>query len=97
MTIWRWVTATVPAVLTLRRSPLQKEEAAQDRKRQNELEKTEKRISELEAKIKDIETEMCKPDVSCNVGRLSELSKEQTACRTELDGLYEKWEKLSEA
>ncbi len=73
----------------------QKEKAAQERKRQNELEKTEKRIAELEDKIKSINEEMCRPDVSCNVGRLAELSREQEKYKTELEGLYERWEELA--
>jgi ATP-binding cassette subfamily F protein 3 len=72
-----------------------KEEQALQRKRQNELKKTEERIEILETRDKEIDATLVLPDVCTNVGRCAELSREQQAIQEELETLYEKWEELS--
>ena len=74
----------------------QKEAQAQERKRQNELKKVEQRIAELEARDKEIDTEMENPEVFTNVAKCQELSKEKHAVLEELEMLYEQWAELAE-
>ena len=74
----------------------QKEQQAQLRKKQNELKKVESRIEELENRDKEIDGELEKKEVFTNVAEVTKLSKEKDAIQTELEGLYEKWEELSE-
>ena len=74
----------------------QKEAQAQERKRQNELKKVEQRIAELEARDKEIDTEMENPEVFTNVAKCQELSKEKHAVLEELETLYEQWAELAE-
>ena len=74
----------------------QKEAQAQERKRQNDLKKVEARIAELEARDKEIDSEMEDPEVFTSVFKCQELSKEKDSILTELDKLYEQWEALAE-
>lgn len=74
----------------------QKEAQAAERKRQNELKKTETRIAELEARDKEIDLEMENPEVFTNVAKCQALSKEKSELLEELEALYEQWEALAE-
>jgi ATP-binding cassette subfamily F protein 3 len=74
----------------------QKEAQAQERKRQNDLKKVESKISELEARDKEIDLEMEQPDVFTNVAKCQALSIEKNQILEELDALYEQWELLAE-
>lgn len=74
----------------------QKEAQAQQRKRQNDLKKVEQRIADLEARDKEIDTEMEDPEVFTNVSKCQELSREKHEVLTELEKLYEEWEALAE-
>lgn len=74
----------------------QKEAQAKERKRQNDLKKTEERISELEAKIEEIDELMTHEDVYTNSMKCRKLSEEKDLLETELNELYEKWEELAE-
>ena len=74
----------------------QKEEQARIRKKQKDLEKTEARISELEDRTAEIDSMMMDPDVYSNSVKCQELAHEKTACETELEELYEKWEELAQ-
>lgn len=74
----------------------QKEAQAKERKRQNDLKKTEERISELETKIEEIDELMTHEDVYTNSMKCRELSEEKDLLETELNELYEKWEELAE-
>ena len=74
----------------------QKEEQARQRKRANELKKTEERIDALETRDKEIDDTLVLPDVCTNVAKCAALSKEKAAIAAELEELYEKWEELSE-
>ena len=74
----------------------QKEQQALLRKRQNDLKKVESRIEELETRDKEIDELLVKEEVFTNVAEVTKLSKEKDAIQTELEGLYEEWETLSE-
>ncbi len=74
----------------------QKEAQAKERKRQNDLKKTEERIAELEAKIEEIDELMTHEDVYTNSMKCRELSEEKETLESELNDLYEKWEELAE-
>ncbi len=73
-----------------------REEAARQRKRANELKKTEAEISRLEEENETIKNEMNDPEISSNVSRLMELSRQYEENEEALLELYEKWEELSE-
>lgn len=74
----------------------QKEANARERKRQNDLKKTEERITELEERGAAIDSLMSQEEVFTNSVRCQELADEKAAVTEELDGLYELWEQLSE-
>ena len=74
----------------------QKEQQALLRKRQNDLKKVESRIEELETRDKEIDELLAKEEVFTNVAEVTKLSKEKDVIQTELEGLYEEWETLSE-
>ena len=73
-----------------------KEEQARERKRQNDLKKTEDQISDLEDRDKEIDELMTQESVFSDVAKCVELSKEKAAIAEKLDTLYELWETLSE-
>jgi ATP-binding cassette subfamily F protein 3 len=73
----------------------QKAQQAEERKRANDLKKTEDRITEIEERISQIDEKMAEPEIATNSGKLNELTKERTALETELEELMEKWEALS--
>lgn len=73
-----------------------KEEQAKERKRRNDLKKTESRIEELENLISSLDEEMALPENATSAAKLSELTRQQAKANEELEQLYELWEKLSE-
>lgn len=73
-----------------------KEEQAKERKRLNDIKKTELCIEELEQLISSLEKEISLPENATNAARLTELSKKQAKATEELEQLYETWETLSE-
>lgn len=73
-----------------------KEEQARARKIKNELQRTEEKISAIEARIAEIDQESALPEVCSNTPKLMELHNERTKLDGELELLYEKWEELSE-
>ena len=73
-----------------------REEAARQRKRANELKKTEAEINRLEEENETIKNEMNNPEIGSNVSRLMELSRQYEENEEALLELYEKWEELSE-
>lgn len=75
----------------------QKEAQAKERKRLNELKKTEDRITELEERDGEIDEWMTHEDVYSNSVKCQELAKEKAAIAEELEQLYEKWEELAES
>lgn len=74
----------------------QKEQQAKERKRQNELKKTEERIAVLEERNAEIDELMTHEDVYSNSVKCQELAVEKTENEEELEVLYEKWEELAE-
>lgn len=74
----------------------QKEAQARKRKRQNDLAKTEKRISELEDRDAKIDELMGLEEVYTNSVRCQELAGEKAQIAEELEELYVRWEELAE-
>lgn len=74
----------------------QKEEQARERKRQNDLAKTEKEISKLEDRDREIDELMSQPEIGTNVAECTKLSKEKAEIMEKLEKLYEMWEELAE-
>ena len=72
----------------------QKEAQARERKRQNDLQKTEERITSLEERDMEIDGLMMQKDVFTNSARCQELANEKAAIAEELKELYERWEEL---
>ncbi len=72
----------------------QKEIQAKERKRINELKKTEDRITELEERDAAIDETMSLEEVFTNSVRCQELADEKAAIAAELEHLYERWEEL---
>ena len=73
----------------------QKEEQARERKRQNDLKKTEDQIQKLEARNQEIDDLMCLESVYTDVAKCMELNKEKTEIADKLEALYESWESLA--
>ena len=71
-----------------------KADAAKERKRLNDLKKTEDAIEKAENRISEIENEMSLPENSVNAEALTRLSEEAASLNEELENLYEKWEEL---
>lgn len=71
-----------------------KEEQAKERKRQNDLKKTEDEIADTEAKIALLDEELAKEEVYSSSVKCMEVHKEQQALKDKLDKLYEKWDEL---
>lgn len=74
-----------------------KEEQAKERKRQNDIKKAETRIDELETLVSSLNDEMSLPENASNAAKLMELSEKLDSANTELEALYEVWEKLSDS
>ena len=74
----------------------QKEQQAKDRKRKNDLKRTEEEISRLEERNAAIDHELTLEEVYSNSVKCQELSTERTANEERLEELYEMWETLAE-
>ena len=74
----------------------QKEEQARQRKKENDLKKTEKQIEELETRDKEIDEEMSRPEVATDVAMCVQLSNEKAEIARKLEELYEAWEELAQ-
>ena len=74
----------------------QKEQQARERKRKNELKKTEEEIATLEDRNTEIDEELTKEEVYSNSIECQKLSTERAANETRLEELYELWEELAE-
>lgn len=73
----------------------QKELQAKERKRQNELKKTEERITLLEDRNTEIDELMTREDVYSNSVKCQELALEKAENTKELESLYEIWGELA--
>ena len=74
----------------------QKEQQAKERKRKNDLKKTEDEISRLEDRNAQIDHEMTLEEVYSNSVKCQELAEEHAANEKRLEELYETWEMLAE-
>ena len=74
----------------------QKEEQARERKRQNDLKKTEERITALEERDNEIDTLMGEEEIYTNSVKCQELAEEKADIARQLEELYEQWETLAE-
>lgn len=74
----------------------QKEHQAKERKRKNDLKKTEEEISRLEERNAAIDHELTLEEVYSNSVKCQELSIERAENEEKLEDLYEKWESLAE-
>lgn len=74
----------------------QKELQAKERKRKNDLKRTEDEISRLEKRNSEIDQELTLEEVYSNSVRCQELAEEHAANEQNLEKLYEIWETLAE-
>ena len=74
----------------------QKEAQARERKRKNELKRTEETISLLEARNQEINELMTHEDVYSNSVKCQELAEKKAANDARLEELYELWAELEE-
>ena len=91
---------TAPSVSAVSDSKLswqeQKEQQARERKRKNDLKKTEEEISRLEERNREIDHEMTLEEVYSNSVKCQQLAEEHSANESRLEELYELWEELAE-
>ena len=73
-----------------------KEAQAKERKRKNDLRKTEEEIQRLEERDSEINELLTQEEVYTNTSRLIELNTEQKEINERLEALYEQWETLAE-
>lgn len=74
----------------------QKVAQAKERKRLNDLKKTEDRIAALEQRSTEIDEAMTQEEIYTSSVKCQELSKEKADIEAELETLYETWEALAE-
>lgn len=74
----------------------QKEAQARERKRKNDLKKTEERIAVLETRNQEIDELMTQEDIYSNSVKCQELAIEKSTNEEELETLYEQWADLAE-
>ncbi|MGN1167639.1 MAG: ABC-F family ATP-binding cassette domain-containing protein [Lachnospiraceae bacterium] len=74
----------------------QKEAQAKERKRINDLKKTEETIAKLEERNAKIDELMTQEEIYTNSVKCQELAHEKTDINNQLEELYEKWETLAE-
>ncbi len=73
----------------------EKEEQAKERKKANQLKKTEEEIFMLEERTSAIDEEMCENSISTDVEKLVKLNNEKNEITSRLEFLYEIWESLA--
>lgn len=74
----------------------QKKQQATERKRKNDLERTEQQIALLEEEKKGLSAELSDPAVATNSAHLMEIHTQLTEIEERLLALYETWEQLAE-
>ena len=74
----------------------QKEKQARQRKRQNDLKKTEECIAKLEERNMEIDELLAQEEIYTNSVKCQELAKEKSSNEEELGLLYDKWTELAE-
>ncbi len=73
----------------------QKEQQALQRKRENDLAKTEKNIADLEEESKELDIKLTLPEYFSDVAKCLELSTRKAEIEAKLEELYDQWETLS--
>lgn len=73
-----------------------KEAQAKERKRRNEILKTENEISSLEERDKEIDGLLALEEVFTDLEQCTALMEEKAKISEKLSSLYEYWEQLSE-
>ena len=73
----------------------QKEQQALKRKQENALKKVEEEIDQVETALAELEEKLNDPEIATNLGKLSEITKEQEKLNTRLEELMNKWEELA--
>lgn len=73
-----------------------KEAQAKERKRKNDLRRTEEEIQKLEERDTEINELLTQEEVYTNTSRLIALNAEQKEINEKLEALYEQWETLAE-
>ena len=74
----------------------QKQEQAKERKRKNDLKKTEAKIEELDEKIATLNDMLQQDEITSDYAKLMELTNELEQMQEEQETLYTLWEELSE-
>ena len=72
----------------------QKEYQAKKRKQEAELARTEQEIEQLEARDKEINEALQRPEIATDLAKLRKFTDEQEALQTRLHLLYDRWEEL---
>lgn len=72
-----------------------KAKQALERKRQNDLRKTEEEIEIIEKRLNFLDNEMTKEEIYTSASKCMEINKEQTSLKERLNILYENWETLA--
>ena len=73
-----------------------KEEQARERKRQNDLKKTEQEIQELETRDAQIDEQLSLEEIFTDMEKCMALNNEKYEISQKLEELYERWEELAE-
>ncbi len=73
-----------------------KEEAARQRKRKNELKKTEEKIAALEEEDMEIDASLEREEVFTDLSQVTKLSARKAEIAEELEILYDSWAELAE-
>ena len=73
---------------------MQKEEQAKARKKANEIKKVEDEIEKTEARIAELDELLFTPEVNADTEKLKTLFDEKTVLETKIEDLYEKWEEI---
>lgn len=74
----------------------QKEREAKRRKIEQNYNKTEETIQNIEQHLADIDATMCLPEYAADVGKLTELTREKELLEQELEQAMEAWELYAE-
>lgn len=72
-----------------------KAKQALERKRHNDLKKTEEEIETIEERLAFLDNEMTKEEIYTSVSKCMEISREQDSLKERLNMLYESWEDLA--
>lgn len=73
-----------------------KEEQSRIRKKANDLKRLEEAIAGLEERSREIDDELCRPEIATDAPRCMALAREQEKIVAELEEQYARWESLAE-